>query len=113
MIADNRIAELSEIDNAALSELLGELPEIDFTGFTQDEFNSILTDITEFDESFTLPDDEKKLSQMTFTMANEQANLVQSKIECILNSDEFNYTETFGNVNKNGNALYFMAQKYE
>jgi hypothetical protein len=49
MIADNRIAELSEIDNAALSELLGELPEIDFTGFTDFEIEKIFQSASDYE----------------------------------------------------------------
>jgi ParB-like chromosome segregation protein Spo0J len=50
MIADNRIAELSEIDSKALAELIRELDssvQPDALGFNRDEINSMLAELSE------------------------------------------------------------------
>jgi hypothetical protein len=62
---------------------------------------------------FTLPDGDKTpFQQMTFTMADEQANLLKEKIEEIKKTDEYKYCETFGNENSNGNALYCLITRF-
>lgn len=64
-------------------------------------------------ESFTLPDGDKApFQQMTFTLADDQANVIKNAIEEIKKSDEYKYAETFGNENGNGNALYLIVSNY-
>jgi hypothetical protein len=59
---------------------------------------------------FSLPDGDKSpFQQMTFTLADEQANVIKNAIEKIKKSDEYKYCETFGNENGNGNALYLIV----
>jgi len=58
---------------------------------------------------FELPDGDKApFQQMTFTLADEQAELIKNAIDEIKKSDEYKYCETFGNENSNGNALYLL-----
>ena len=58
---------------------------------------------------FNLPDGDKApFQQMTFTLADEQANLIKNAIDEIKKSEEYKYCETFGNENGNGNALYLL-----
>ena len=45
---------------------------------------------------------------MTFTLADEQANVIKNAIDEIKKSEEYKYCETFGNENGNGNALYLL-----
>jgi site-specific DNA-methyltransferase (adenine-specific) len=49
LTADNRIAELAEMDNTKLSELLNEIIDADFdiemTGYTEDDLNELLENI--------------------------------------------------------------------
>ena len=49
MIADNRIAELSELDNQTLKDLIEELDDgatdLDITGFTQEDLEKLMTQI--------------------------------------------------------------------
>lgn len=62
----------------------------------------------EFSEDFSLPDGDKPpFQQMTFTLADEQAEFIKTKLADMKKSEEFKYVETFGNENSNGNALYF------
>lgn len=75
-------------------------------GFDKMDFGVFLEDI-ETDNIFTLPEGEKApFQQITFTLADEQANYIKQKIEDIKKSKSFKYVETFGNENSNGNALY-------
>jgi len=58
---------------------------------------------------FTLPDGDKApFQQMTFTLADEQAEILKAELDKVKKSEEFKYFETFGNENSNGNALYLL-----
>lgn len=57
--------------------------------------------------------DKEPFQQVTFTLADEQANLIQEKLSQIKKSDAFKYIETFGNQNSNGNALYTIIQEWD
>jgi len=64
----------------------------------------------QFGTEFSLPDGDKApFQQMTFTLADEQANVIKNAIDEIKKSDEYKYCETFGNENSNGNALYLLV----
>jgi hypothetical protein len=66
----------------------------------------------ELDTDFNLPDGDKApFQQMTFTMADEQANVIKQMIDEAKKEDGFKYCETFGNENGNGNALYYLVRK--
>ena len=49
---------------------------------------------------------------MTFTLADEQAVIIQNAISDIKQTDEYKYTETMGNENSNGNALYLIVMQW-
>lgn len=64
-------------------------------------------------DGFDLPDGEKSpFQQMTFNLADEQVEQINLKISDIKKTEEFKYTETFGNENSNGNALYLIVMKW-
>jgi hypothetical protein len=64
----------------------------------------------DLDENFSLPDGDKApFQQMTFTLADEQAAIIKNAIDDIKGTDEYKYTETMGNENSNGNALYLIV----
>jgi len=68
----------------------------------------------DFDEDFTLPEGDKEpFQQMTFTLADEQATVIQNAIRDIKHTEEYKYIETMGNENSNGNALYLIVSKWE
>lgn len=108
-LVDNKTAEISDWNNAALAK---ELEEIIAGGIDLSEFGF---DIDEFDvdfdalgDSFTLPDGDKaNVEQMTFTFSSEQAELIRQALSMI---DET--PETFGNENKNGNKLYEVVRQW-
>jgi hypothetical protein len=107
---DNRTAELADWDAEIIQELQ---TEIDLSSvFTDKELNDIGLNI-EGEVSFTLPDGDKApFQQMTFTLADEQAVLIQNSIADIKKTDLYKYAETMGNENSNGNALYLIVSEW-
>ena len=64
-------------------------------------------------DDFSLPDGDKApFQQMTFTLADEQAEQIQNAIADIKATDEYKYAETMGNENSNGNALYLIIMQW-
>ena len=49
---------------------------------------------------------------MTFTFADEQADMIRQAIDEIQQTDSYKYTETFGNENANGNALFLIVRQW-
>jgi hypothetical protein len=67
----------------------------------------------EFGEDFSLPDGDKApFQQMTFTLADEQAEQIKNAIADIKATEEYKYAETMGNENSNGNALYLIIMQW-
>jgi hypothetical protein len=73
-------------------------------------------DLPEFDidpdclsDEFSLPDGDKEpFQQMTFTLADAQAEFIKEKLK---DAKAF-ACETYGNENSNGNALYLMVVEW-
>ena len=64
-------------------------------------------------EGFSLPDGDKApFQQMTFTLADAQAAVVQNAISDMKQTDEYKFAETHGNENSNGNALYLIVASW-
>ena len=95
-----------------LDILPDELAELDFSGFDfdfglEDEGENYSPD--EFSDDFTLPDGDKpEICQMTFTLHQRQKELIEYAISAVKD----NVTETFGNTNGNGNALYEVVKQW-
>ena len=67
----------------------------------------------EYGEDFSLPDGDKApFQQMTFTLADEQAEQIKNAIADIKKTEEYKYCETFGNENSNGNSLYLIIMQW-
>jgi hypothetical protein len=78
---------------------------LDLPGFDVDGGN--------FDEKFNLPEGDKApFEQMTFTISTEQAQRIKWAIQQAKATDDFDYLETFGNTNTNGNAIYLIVAKW-
>jgi hypothetical protein len=70
-------------------------------------------DSDELGTDFTLPDGDKApFQQMTFTLADEQAEQIKNAIADIKETEEYKYAETMGNENSNGNALYLIIMQW-
>jgi hypothetical protein len=64
-------------------------------------------------DDFTLPSGDKEpFQQMTFTLADEQAEQIKNAIADIKQTEEYKYAETMGNENSNGNALYLIVMQW-
>ena len=62
---------------------------------------------------FSLPNGDKApFQQMTFTLADEQAEQIKNAITDIKQTEEYKYCETLGNENTNGNALYLIIMQW-
>ena len=69
--------------------------------------------IDKLGDTFSLDDSDKSpFQQITFTLADKQVELIRNKIKDIKQTEEFNYIETFGNENSNGNALYLLISQW-
>ena len=67
----------------------------------------------EFGEDFSLADGDKApFQQMTFTLADEQAEQIKNAIADIKQTEEYKYCETMGNENSNGNSLYLIIMQW-
>lgn len=93
----------NEWDEGELVEWGMELPQFDGTNVSPDDFG----------DQFALKDGDKEpFQQMTFTMADEQAELIKNAITDCKTLEEYKYLETFGNENTNGNALYLIVSQW-
>ena len=69
--------------------------------------------IDKLDDTFQLDDSNKSpFQEMSFVLADKQAELIRNKIKDIKSTEEYNYIETFGNENSNGNALYLLITQW-
>ena len=81
-------------------------------GLDMPDWEMINMDDIETSDEFELPDGDKEpFQQITFTLADEQAELIKNSIKEIKLTEEFKYVETFANENSNGNALYLLITK--
>ena len=103
-LADNKVGEIATWDFNALELELSEIENIDM-----EDFNFEIDSIEDnFNTDFELSNEDKsELEQITFTLHHEQAELIRYSISKI---DDF--TETFGNTNKNGNAIYELVKQW-
>ena len=104
-LADNKVSEKAEWDFNMLDAELADL-DIDMTDFG---FDKLDINVDDYGTDFNLPDGDKgNIEQMTFTLSTEQATLIRSAIDLVI--DEIK--ETFGNENKNGNAIYEVVRQW-
>jgi len=85
-----------------------QLQEWGLEGFPFEDINDIETS-----EEFSLADGDKEpFQQMTFTLADTQAEQIKNAIADVKQTEEYKYVETFGNENSNGNALYLIIMQW-
>ena len=112
-------SKYGEIDSTKLDEfkVTFELDEEKVVGSTLDFFNlsgfDTLVNGDDFGDTFSLPSGDKEpFQQMTFTLADEQAEQIKNAITDIKQTEEYKYAETMGNENSNGNALYLIIMQW-
>ena len=116
ILADNRLAEDAGWDMELVDLELDALREMDFdislTGFELSDLEDDSVNVNEFGTDFQLASGDKPpFQQITFTLADEQAETIKNAISEIKKTDTFKYIETFGNENSNGNALYCLVKE--
>ena len=101
-------------DVEAIAEEYGfELEELGIEIEENENHNNIKLS-EDFGEDFSLPEgDRNPFQQITFTLADEQAEIIRNAINAIKQTNEFKYVETMGNENSNGNALYLIIKQWE
>lgn len=117
-LTEEQVKALRIVDNKSNESpwdfdiLPDQLAELDFSGFDfdfglEDEGEDYSPD--EFCDDFTLPDGDKpEICQMAFTLHERQKELIEYAISVVKD----NVTETFGNTNGNGNALYEVVKQW-
>lgn len=106
MIADNKIAELAEHDDAMMMRDVLDLGEMDYDFLGIPEFTPIVPTSVDFPD---LETDDPDIQQVTFVLSNEQKDLLDEAMQkasreedCI---DEIN-------TNKNGNIISAILRRY-
>ena len=103
-LADNKVSEKAQWNFDLLDEELANIFDIDMNAF---DFNQL--NIDELDTEFDLPEGDKgEIEQITFTLHNKQADLIRYAMDLV--KDDI--TETFGNTNQNGNAIYEVVRQW-
>lgn len=105
-LADNKVAEKAEWDFNLLASELEDLFDFDMCAFGFDD-DSVSGD--EFGDAFSLPDGDKpEICTMSFQLHERQKELIEYAMTVV--ADDI--CETFGNTNKNGNALYEVVRQW-
>lgn len=109
-LADNRTAELAEWDSKMLADTLADL---DSSGWKIQElgFEPIeQPEATDWENALAATANEKKpIQQITFTLHDDQAEIVRNALEAAKDLGDFGDT---GNPNDNGNALARVAELF-
>jgi hypothetical protein len=108
-LIDNYASDTSEFDNDLINEDFdtGVLNEWEFAP------DESIRDNDEYGTEFVMKDGDKSpFQQITFTLADEQAEQIKNSITDIKNTEEYKYCETMGNENSNGNALYLIIMQW-
>ena len=114
---DEKRKQLAVMDNST-----SDSSEFDFEALNTDFETDLLTDwgIDDFvsmdDAACEMPDlqggERTPFQQMTFTLADAQADIVKEAVSEIKKTDAYKYVETYGNENTNGNALFCIIEGF-
>jgi ParB-like chromosome segregation protein Spo0J len=114
ILADNKLALNAGWDADLLRGELQDLAELDFEmpllGWSEDELSDLLGDVEVLEEMPALKEgDRDPIQQMTFTLHDDQAEIIKEAIEKAKVMGPFVDT---GNENSNGNALARVAELF-
>lgn len=111
-LTDAQAAEFRIVDNKSaespwdMDALAAELDTVDLSDF---DFDFGLEMADEYGTDFSLPDGDKpEMVQITFVLHERQKELIERALDAVRDTE----TETFGNTNKNGNALYEVVRQW-
>lgn len=112
---DERRKRLAVMDNSASDssvfdlELLSmdfEVPDLQEMGISFDGFEC------EADMPELKSGDKEPFQQMTFTLADEQAEIIKEALSKAKSSTNFDFVERYGNENSNGNGLFLIVSEW-
>ena len=107
-LADNQTTLMTGWDDQTLQDeldALADLFDVDDLGFDAE----FAVSEGDFGEEFALPDgDSPNVSQATFTLSTEQRDFIMD----VIGRTKADDVETFGNPNRNGNALYKIVKEW-
>lgn len=105
-LAHNKLTMNTGWDFNVLALELEKLSDIDMNDFGFED-ESIMGDA--FDDNFSLEDGDKpEICTMTFTLHERQKELIDYAMDIVRDD----ISETFGNTNNNGNALYEVVRQW-
>jgi len=118
-IADNKLNESpwdKDLLKAELAELYEEGYDTDIiTGFDISELHGMGVGIDPSElanNGGSQSKDKDPLQKIGFSVADEQLEVIQKALNSIKRTKLFKEAETFGNVNRSGNAVYQLAKLY-
>jgi hypothetical protein len=115
MIADNRVAELAEMDMPTLKDLLIEIDtgalDTDLTGYTTSDIEKLMSQfaVNTVDAPELSAGDRPELRQMTFTLHVEQVAVVEA---AVARAKEQGGGKADLNENTNGNAIAWICDRF-
>lgn len=104
-VMDNSTSDSSEFDLVLLQDDF-DVPDLQNMGIKFDGMECE-TDMPELKSG-----DKEPFQQMTFTFADGQAEIVKDAIAKAKKADNYNYIDTMGNENTNGNALFMIVLEW-
>ncbi len=104
-VMDNSASDSSEFDLELLS-MDFEVPDLQEMGISFDGFECE-TDMPELKSG-----DKEPFQQMTFTLADEQAEIIKEALSKAKSSTNFDFVERYGNENSNGNGLFLIVSEW-
>ena len=103
----------SEIDGFDPSDYGFDPSQLEVAGMGDDPNAGEDVNPDDYGDTFTLPEGDKSpFQQMTFTLADAEAELIKGAIETIKQTEAYKSMETYGNNNSNGNAIYLIVKQW-
>ena len=105
-VMDNSTSDSSEFDLELLSVDF-EVPDLQDMGIDIPSIDDCETDMPDLASG-----DKEPFQQMTFTLADGQAETIKEALSKAKGDSNFEYIDKMGNENSNGNALFFIVQEW-